>query len=287
MTLTAPLLVATRPDPDGVRRQELAAFLRSRRERLQPEVVGLATYGRRRTPGLRREEVAQLAGVGVTWYTWLEQGRDINVSSHVLEALARTLKLDRHEHAHLMALAGVPDPTPLKTCPTVTPGVRSVLAALDPAPAVIHNARRDLLAHNEAYARIWPELADVPAEDRNLLVLVFTYPGWRRCMPDWDDAAPRLVAQFRAAMAEHVTEPAWKDLLRRLREESPEFAAYWERHEVLGPEPGHKRFVHPAVGLLCLDFTHLWLDQRVGTRMTVYTPADDDTKAALDRLALS
>ena len=296
MTLIAPPAAPTRTAPESrtepgpaaagaQRRQELAGFLRSRRERISPESVGLPTYGRRRTPGLRREEVAQLAGVGVTWYTWLEQGRDINVSVQVLEALARTLTLDRHEHSHLMALAGVPDAAPLKTCPTVTDGVLAVLAQLDPAPAVIQNARRDILAFNATYARVWPELAEVPPEDRNMLLLVFTHPTWRRCMPDWEDAAPRLVAQFRASMAEHVTEPAWKALLARLRDGSPDFARFWERHEVLGPEAGHKRFQHPEVGMLRLDFTHLWLDQRVGTRMTVYTPADAATRAALGRLS--
>jgi transcriptional regulator with XRE-family HTH domain len=172
-----------RPDPDQVRRDELASFLRSRRERLRPEDVGLTPYGRRRTPGLRREEVAQLAGVGVTWYTWLEQGRDINVSTQVLEALARTLHFDRHEHAHLMALAGAPDATPLKQCPTVTPGVLTLLGQLDPSPAVVMNARRDLLAHNDAYLRIFPELLEVPAADRNLLWLLFTHPAWRRRLP--------------------------------------------------------------------------------------------------------
>jgi transcriptional regulator with XRE-family HTH domain len=273
-----------RPNPDDLRRKELADFLRSRRERLQPEVVGLTTYGRRRTPGLRREEVAQLAGVGVTWYTWLEQGRDINVSTQVLEALARTLQFDRHEHAHLFALAGVADVAPPAQCPTITPGVLTVLAGLDPSPAVVHNARRDVLAYNDAYARIFPELPQVPVEERNTLLLLFLHPAWRRRLPDWDDAAPRLVAQFRSSMAEHVGEAPWKRLLKRLIDGSPEFAALWERHEVLGPEVGCKRFDADDVGRLMLDFTHLWLDQRIGTRMTVYTAADEATAAKLERL---
>jgi transcriptional regulator with XRE-family HTH domain len=273
-----------RPDAHDVRRQELAAFLRSRRERLTPEAVGLTTYGRRRTPGLRREEVAQLAGVGVTWYTWLEQGRDINVSTQVLEALARTLQFDRHEHAHLLALAGVPDAAPLDRCPTITPGVLTVLEQLDPSPAVVHNARRDILAFNEAYTRVFPDIVDVPPEDRNLLVLCFTHPGWRRRLPDWEEGARRLVAQFRGAMAEHVAEAPWKRLLERLLAESPEFATHWERHEVLGPETGCKRFDSEHVGRLRLDFTHLWLDQRLGTRMTVYTAADEATRTALETL---
>jgi len=286
MTVTAlrPGARKSHESPDTTRRRVLAAFLRSRRERLTPDDVGLTTFGRRRTPGLRREELAQLAGVGVTWYTWLEQGRDINVSTQVLEALARTLRLDRHERAHLMALAGAQDAAAPDACPTITPAVRAVLQQLDPAPAVVHNARRDLLAHNAAYERAFPDLMDVPPEDRNVLLLVFTHAGWRRCMPDWDDAAPRLVAQFRSAMAEHLAEPCWKHLLQRLLDTSPEFAALWERHEVLGPETGCKRFLHRDVGLLRLDFTHLWLDQRRATRMTVYTPADEPTRAALDKL---
>lgn len=272
---------------DAIRRRELASFLRSRRERLSPEDLGLVSYGRRRTPGLRREEVAQLAGVGVTWYTWLEQGRDINVSAQVLESLARTLRLDGYERTHLMALAGAPDggPIPTPACPTVTPGVLAVLESLDPMPAVVHNVRRDLLAYNAAYGAVFPDLAEVPPTERNLLLLVFAHPQWRANMPDWDSAAPRLVAQFRSAMAEHVAEPAWKRLLTRLLDCSPEFAEMWQRHEVLGPETGCKRFLHERFGLLRLDFTHLWLDQRVGTRMTVYTPADDHTRTALQTLA--
>jgi transcriptional regulator with XRE-family HTH domain len=278
-------ITALRPDPDAQRRQELASFLRSRRERLRPDDVGITTYGRRRTPGLRREEVAQLAGVGVTWYTWLEQGRNINVSVQVLEALARTLHFDRHERVHLMALAGAPDPDVAHTCQTVTPAVLAVLAALDPSPAVILNSRRDVLAYNDAYGRIFPGLDHLPVEERNILWLVFTSPAWRVSMPDWETAAPRLVAQFRSAMAEHIAVPAWKSLLARLLDASPEFAQMWDQHEVLGPETGCKRYLHVTVGLLRLDFTHLWLDQRIGTRMTVYTPADDATRQALTSLA--
>jgi len=278
-------LTAIRIDPDVARRHELGSFLRSRRERLGPDDLGLPTYGRRRTPGLRREEVAQLAGVGVTWYTWLEQGRDINVSAQVLSALATTLRFDRHERSHLMALAGVPDPGASQSCARVTDAARAVLAQLEPAPAMIMNARRDLLAHNAAYRLVFPVLDDAPIEDHNLLVLVFLYPQWRASMPDWEHTVPRLVAQFRSAMAEHLAEPGWTTLLERMLAESPDFAALWERHDVLGPETGCKRFLRPETGMLRFDFTHLWLDQRLGTRMTVYTPADDVTRAAMARLS--
>src|SRR5690349_24307024 len=140
-------MTATVPGNDAVRRRELASFLRSRRERISPEQVGLPAGGRRRTPGLRREEVAQLAGVGVTWYTWLEQGRDINASEQVLQAIARTLRLDPHEHTHLFRLAGAPEPEREKDCLVITPSLALMLEKLEPYPVTIRNARYDLLAY--------------------------------------------------------------------------------------------------------------------------------------------
>src|SRR5262245_17838156 len=131
--------------PSDPRREELAAFLRSRRERITPEQVGLPRGRRRRTPGLRREEVAQLAAVGVTWYTWLEQARDIQVSAQVLDAIARALQLDRSERAHLFALAGSADPSPGSDCSGVTPALRMMLDRLEPYPACVQNSRYDVL----------------------------------------------------------------------------------------------------------------------------------------------
>src|SRR5579875_217676 len=136
---------ATRPvDTDELRRRELAEFLRSRRERIAPQQVGVPLNGRRRTPGLRREEVAQLSGVGVTWYTWLEQGRDIKVSEQVLTAVARTLQLDRDERAHLFTLAGAADQGIVAECNAVPAQLRAVLARLDPYPACVQNGKYDL-----------------------------------------------------------------------------------------------------------------------------------------------
>ena len=137
--------------PDSIRREELGDFLRSRRERILPEQVGLPAGGRRRTPGLRREEVAQLAGVGVTWYTWLEQGRDINVSDQVLEAVARTLMFDNHERAHVMTLAGLGEFETARECQGLPPTMQLLLDQLDPYPATVLNARHDVLAFNRAY----------------------------------------------------------------------------------------------------------------------------------------
>ena len=268
------------------RRRELGEFLRSRRERIAPEDVGLPPASRRRTPGLRREEVATLAGVGVTWYTWLEQGRDINASPQVLDSVARTLLLDQHERQHLFRLADAPDGVGQRECGTLPPTAQLLLDQLNPYPACIRNARYDTLAFNDSYERLMSRcLQDMTFEDRNSLWCVFTSPQSRAAMIDWEDAARRMVAEYRAAMAEHVSEPAWKCLVSRLLKASPEFAELWERHDVAAPENRTKRWLHPQVGLLELNYTHLWLGQRLGTRITTYTPADERTTERLRELS--
>ncbi|WP_441246196.1 helix-turn-helix transcriptional regulator [Kitasatospora sp. McL0602] len=267
-----------------IRRHELAAFLRSRRERISPEQVGLPPTSRRRTPGLRREEVALLAAVGVTWYTWLEQGRAIQVSSQVLDSVARTLLLDRNERAHLFALAGAEDPTPVVDCPTVTPAVRLLLDQLEPMPALVLNSRYDILAHNRAYTRIAGDLEAMPFEDRNVLWLAFTDSYFSSVLVDREAAQEAIVARFRAAMAEHSAERVWTNLLQRLREASPDFEALWARHEVEGLGNGLKRFTIPGVGLLRFDYTNLWLGPNAHTRLVAYTPVDEETRSRLEQL---
>ena len=267
-----------------LRRHELGAFLRSRRERLRPEQVGLRPTRRRRTPGLRREEVAQLAGVGVTWYTWLEQGRDINASAQVLDALARTLQFDTHEHTHLFTLAGLTRTTIANQCLELHPTVQPLIDQLEPYPAAVMNDRLDLLAYNRVYASFFPDLESIPIEDRNVLWLAFTHPAWREVIVDWDDAVGRLVGEYRGAMAEHLDEPAWKTLVARLHAASREFAAMWARHDVQGVEGRTKRAMHPIAGLMSLDYTNLWLGQRLGTRIVAFTPADERTRLRLERL---
>src|SRR5664279_3886525 len=234
-------------DADEIRRTELAAFLRSRRERIAPEQVGVTHSGRRRTPGLRREEVAQLAGVGVTWYTWLEQGRGIKVSDQVLEAISRTLMLDRDERAHLFTLAGAADQAVAKECAAVSPQLHAVLSQFEPYPACVQNGKYDLLAYNRTYARLICDLDALPVEQRNSMWLLFTDPLWRKVVVDWEDAATRMTANLRALMADHVSDRAWKSFVSRLRAASPEFAELWARHDVSGIENKEKRFRHRVV----------------------------------------
>jgi transcriptional regulator with XRE-family HTH domain len=285
-TIVKPAVAVPGAETNGteLRRRELGAFLRSRRERIKPEQVGLHSMRRRRTPGLRREEVAQLAGVGVTWYTWLEQGRDIHPSPQVLDAIARTLQLDSHEHSHLFTLAGMATTTIANQCLALCPTVQPLIDQLEPFPAVAVNSRLDLLAYNRVYASFFPDLDTIPIEDRNVLWLSFTHPSWRKVIVDRDDVLGRMVAEYRAAMAEHLDEPAWKTLVARLHHASPEFSAVWERHDVQGVESRTKRAMHPDAGLLLLDYTNLWVGQQVGIRIIAFTPADDRTRRRLGRL---
>ncbi|WP_089106724.1 helix-turn-helix transcriptional regulator [Streptomyces hyaluromycini] len=284
---TTPLRQQAAPAPGrgaDIRRHELAAFLRSRRERITPEEVGLPRGTRRRTPGLRREEVAQLSAVGVTWYTWLEQARDIQVSVQVLDALARTLRLDGTERAHLFQLAEAVDPTPAASCTGVTPALHEMLRALEPLPASVQNSRYDILAYNRTYARLMGDLDAVPPEDRNCMILVYTNPDWRRSIVDLEETRRLMAAKLRGSMAGHLAEPAWKMLVKRLAAESAEFRENWERYEVVDLRARTKRFLNPHVGLLTLEHTDLFLNPGSGARMVTYVPADDDTRERLEKL---
>lgn len=267
-----------------LRRRELAAFLRSRRERLAPEQLELPVSGRRRTPGLRREEVAGLAGVGVTWYTWLEQARDIRVSEQVLDAIARSLRLDIHERRHLFTLAGATDPTPAADCGAVSPAILSMMSQLEPYPAAVLNARYDVLAYNEVYRTLVTDLDEIPPEDRNLMWLMFTHPEHRKVVQNWEGAARWIVAQYRSNMAEHVSESSWKSLVSSLRQRSDDFAELWDRHDVASSRVMPKRFDNPQVGLLEVDHIALWFSQRSGARLICYTPRDEPTRVRLERL---
>jgi transcriptional regulator with XRE-family HTH domain len=269
------------------RRAELAAFLRTRRERITPEEVGLPPGTRRRTAGLRREELAQLAGVGVTWYTWLEQGRPINVSVQVLDAVARTLRLDTIERAHLFRLADVPGaammPSGCEDCPL--PGeIQQILDAL-PFPANVITDRFDLLAWNRLYAAIFPRVTSAPPGERNTLISIFTASPCCTPMANQEAQCDAMVAQLRAAYGKHVGDPAWAHLIRRLEAQSPNFARTWAAHDVALPASYVKEFRHPGVGIITATSTSFAVNAVPGARMTVYTPADEASKAALARLA--
>jgi transcriptional regulator with XRE-family HTH domain len=268
------------------RRTELAAFLRARRERISPEDVGLPAGSRRRTSGLRREELAQLAGVGVTWYTWLEQGRPINVSVQVLDAVARTLRLDPTERAHLFRLAELPGAAIGPSCDDCAlPGeVQEILDAL-PIPASVVTERFDLLAWNRVYAMIFSRITSAPATERNTLLSLYTGHSCCSWVDDKDAHCDAMVAQLRAAYGKHVGDPAWTHFIRRMEAASPAFAKAWATHDVAQPGSSMKAFRHPGVGRITVTSTSFAVQALPGARMIVYTPADEPSKTALARLA--
>jgi transcriptional regulator with XRE-family HTH domain len=269
----------TRPaDRPRVRRAELAAFLRSRRGRITPQDVGLPPGPRRRTPGLRREEVAQLAGVGVTWYTWLEQGRPINASVQVLDAISRTLRLDQVEHEHLYRLADVPAVAETGGRRGLEPETQLILDQLDPIPAAVYNGRYDLLAWNDSYEWLFPNLTAQPLATRNALWQLFT--GRACCNPlvGPEQELPQMVATLRAGFGRHLGEPAWTGFVRRLSEASPDFARMWATHDVARPGSRMKTFQNCAVGLVRTVSTSMALPSPPEARMVVYTPVDDESR---------
>jgi transcriptional regulator with XRE-family HTH domain len=271
---------------DERHRAELADFLRNRRASLKPEDVGLPGGGRRRTPGLRREEVALLAGVGATWYTWLEQGRDIRASLDVLEALAQALRLTPAERTHLVLLGRGEEPPPLKSPAERAPAaLRRLISNLGPNPAFVLGRRWDYLAWNPATSALFGDLGSVPRAARNHVWLTFMDPARRELFVDWERSYPRVVAKFRADSARHLGDPAFEDLIQTLRQSSPEFCKAWKRHEVADGGEGRRELRHPEAGMLAFEHAVLHPTEAPEQRFILYSPLPDyDTPAKLARL---
>ena len=264
-----------------IRRTELSTFLRSRRERLNPADIGLPPGPRRRTPGLRREEVAQLAGVGVTWYTWLEQGRRINASTQVLDAIAKTLRLDHTEHEHLYRLADVPGVVTAEPESDFEPDAQRILDEIE-SPACIGNERLDVLAWNSAYRDLFPFRFTGSNRLRNTLWCVFTIPTC--CNPmmiDRERELPMMLATFRANYSRHVGEPSWEQFIAELGATSAEFREMWANHDVAGHATSMKRFRHHAVGAVSFKAVGMQLLATPANRIVVYLPADAQTAESM------
>lgn len=230
-------------------RRAFGDFVRAQREKLTPAAAGLPPGSRRRTPGLRREELAQLCGVSTTWFTWIEQGRDISVSPPALTRLSAALRLGRAERAYLFDLAGVRDAGQDQSVSGNIPA--AVLGCVDAmtVPAYVLDRDWNALRWNTAAAHLFVGWLDAPGE-RNLLRFTFCEPRARVLICDWETRARRLVAEFRAASSAHVDDPGLRTLVDSLRRDSREFTEFWDRHVVLGREGGERTFDHPADGFL-------------------------------------
>ena len=281
---TTPATAATQ-GPAGV---SLSGFLRDRRARLSPEPGEQHGRRRRRTPGLRREEVATRAGVSVTWYTWLEQGRGGPPSDDVLERLSAALQLDDTAREVLFLLAHQ-RPPPLRpaplTPPVTPPAVQRVLDALSNSPAIVRTATWDVVAWNAAAVAVLTDYAAVPSAGRNVLRLMFLEPAVRQRLPDWEDDARALIAAFRIDTARVGDCPAATALVGELLEASPDFARLWAGQEMYTHGAGRiKRMIHPQAGPLTLEYSAFGVDGTDGLGVVVYTPATPADARAIDRL---
>lgn len=271
-------------DPEAPRHAELAAFLRARRAALQPEDVGLRPPpGRRNTPGLRREEVTQISGVSVTWYTWLEQGRNVTTSAQVIDALALAFHLDREAHRHLRYLAGIPLAEPDQMPDGATPDLHRLLDLLLPAPACVLGPRFDFLAWNDTFATIWNPAA-LPDDRRNLMWLTFADPLHRRTWADWEARSRTLLGEFRAAYGQHSGDARFAELVEALNEVSSEFRSWWQHYDVRQSITGPLAIRHPGVGTIRLDVIELRVGAHPSIALAVQVPARPSDRKKLAQL---
>ena len=239
-------------DRSAEQRRALGDFVRAQRERTLPAALGLPPEGRRRTPGLRREELAQLSGLSTTWFTWIEQGRDVSVSPGALARLANVLRLGRAERAYLFDVAGRRDPNQAADGADafIPPAVLACVETIR-SPAYILDRTWTARSWNAAARRLFVGWLDAPAQHRdNLLRFIFLVPSARTLICDWEDRARRVAAEFRAACSAHLNDPDLRALIAELSQLSAEFAQFWEQHGVLGREGGERTFNHPRDGFV-------------------------------------
>ncbi len=272
------------------KRAELADFLKTRRSRLHPEQFGLPDGGRRRTPGLRRDEVAQLAGVGVSWYTWLEQGRAITVSDQVLESLARILQLDAGERRHLFLLARgmVPVSDENHAVNLLPPGQQAVLDALGISPAYLLDQRLNVVAWNESACRVFEDFSLLSERDRNAIWSLFMHPAKRKLFVDWELTIQNAVMSFRTTYDRHAGEAWAEQLVADLKQASPEFRSLWPQHDIQWScDPHEKELNHPQVGRLLFQSAMLVVPEAPTFQMAIFTPRSQETVVKLETLLRS
>jgi transcriptional regulator with XRE-family HTH domain len=262
----------------------LGAYLKDRRAKLDPAALGFPMQ-RRRTPGLRREEVAQRANVSATWYTWLEQGRGGAPSADVLERIARALMLTDVEREHLFLIGlGRPPEVHYQSTDGVTPRLQRVLDALEFNPALVRTSTWDVIAWNRAAAVVLADYGKLPPVERNVLRLLFCNPATRAMQPDWESAARFMVAAFRADAARAGAAESTKALVDDLCRRSPDFARMWRDNDVCNFGEGTKHIRHPTAGMISLEYSAFAVDARPDLGMVVFSPAtpkDDERIRAL------
>ncbi|MGO4696927.1 transcriptional regulator [Paenibacillus sp. FSL A5-0031] len=270
------------------RLQALSSFLKSKRAKIMPEDVGFPIGTRRRTPGLRREEVAQLAGVSTTWYTWLEQGRDIQVSASVLDCVAAALQLndDEREYLYALALGSGYSALPINEEQTeITPSLKRILKELRFCPTIISDRRCQIVGWNEAASHVFMDFDQIPAEQRNMIELLFTRKEFRRLAGNWEHFVGGFLAIFRAYYGQYVQDDWYERFIDEMKRSHPEFQYLWEQSQVSSAPDVLLEFRHARVGKMLYHLTSFQVKGNTDLRCSVYTPAPEtSTEAKLRRL---
>jgi transcriptional regulator with XRE-family HTH domain len=267
------------------RYKELGNFLKTRRAKISPSQVGISEGLRRRTPGLRREEVAYIAGIGLTWYTWLEQGRAIQVSAEVIESLSRVLMLDEQERIHLYTLARQALPTDIHSYQeTVSPMLQHVLDNLTLSPSFIMDTRWNIIAWNKAASVVFTDFSKINVSKRNMVWMMFNNADYKKLFIDWEFHAQGMLARFRSTTGQYIEDPWLVKFIEDLKEESEKFNLWWSRHDVQRNSEIYKKLKHPIVGELVFEFSSFDVSDNSNLQLIVNTPfseTDTDIKVKL------
>lgn len=265
---------------DKYRYEELADFLKTRRAKILPSQVGLPSGNRRRTPGLRREEVAQLAGVGLTWYTWLEQARPIRVSAQVIESLSRVLLLNKQERTHLYLLANQPLPSDKPGYEgTISPILQHVLDSLTLCPSFIADQRWNVIAWNKAASAVLGDFSRKNARQRNVVWAMFTDDYFKELYPDWELHAKSLLGRFRSTCGKYIEDTWLNHFIEDLRAQSAEFNQWWPLHEIQNDSSVYKHLNHPKAGTLNFESSSFDVPDHSGFKLFVHVPSPNTDTA--------
>ncbi len=267
---------------------ELGEFLKARRNKIKPEQIGISVGARRRTPGLRREEVAQLAGIGLTWYTWLEQGREINVSDAILDSLSRVFLLTDEERSHLYALANKSLPKQVETYQPVNDRVLNFFEKLDLlcCPAFITDSHWNLVKWNKYATIVFGDFSQLPAYEQNTIYLMFCNQEYMSLFEQWELHAKEMLARFHATFARHITDPWFSEFIKDMKSKSDFFASWWALYDVNSMTNIVKKITHPTLGKLIFDFVSFDIFDNQNLNLLVYNP-DNKTSVFLDKLTVA
>lgn len=269
------------------RREALSVFLKSQRAKISPLLAGLPAGTRRRTPGLRREEVAQLAGVSTTWYTWLEQGRDIQVSASVLDNVSKALRLTADERSYLYSLAldtHTGPESPPETYPEIRPSLLKIIQELKFSPTIVTDRRCQIVGWNDAARHVFLDFEQVPAAQRNLIRLLFARKELQRLAVNWEDFVGGFLAIFRTYYGQYVDDEWYTEFLRDMNEHYPDFNRLWQRSTVNNAPDVIIEFRHSKAGKMLFELTSMHVHGSADLRCIIYTPAADGTEMKLMKM---